>query len=327
MSKDADYRSTIGQTMNSYTYDIVETIDAIAAAIRQITSTYVEQIAIVAITLHFGTMPGSNIADPPSRVPASYASNQATQPRHSGQGRGLIEDLLDHLRPLVRKTDRVFLLDRTLYFLLPGANQQGGEIVQNRLWEAVLWQVNNDTHAAALHPHSITIGHSAYPVPYIDIDKFIGAANEAVLCFNLHPERPVRKARRASHSSRQISTKVPDSTSTSTSPGIRIDEEPASDVEDTGEELQALARKLGIPYLTLLPRKVSEDLQQLVNPQLAVELGCYPIGRERNMLTVAMLNPQDHSTLERLHQETGLHIFPVLTHPRALQTALEQLIG
>jgi hypothetical protein len=40
-----------------------------------------------------------------------------------------------------------------------------------------------------------------------------------------------------------------------------------------------------------------------------------------------MLNPQDKSTLERLHKETGLHIFPVLTHPRALQTALAQLIG
>ncbi len=321
MSKDADYRSTIEQITNSYTYEIVETMDPIAAAIRQITSTYVEQIAMVAITLHFGARASSDIASPPGRIPAPYASHQATQPHHSGQGRGLTQDLLDHLRPLVRKTDRIFLLDRTLYFLLPGANQQGGEIVQSRLWEAVLWHINNVTDAAAVRPYSITIGHGAYPAPCIDIDKFIEAANKVVLCFNFHPERPVRKARRVSLSRRQISTKVPTSTD------IRIAEEPASDKEDGGEELPALARKLGIPYLTLLPGKLPEDLQQLVNPQLALELGCYPIGRERNMLTVAMLNPQDRSTLERLHQETGLHIFPVLTHPRALQTALAQLIG
>jgi hypothetical protein len=44
------------------------------------------------------------------------------------------------------------------------------------------------------------------------------------------------------------------------------------------------------------------------------------------MLTVAMLNPVDHSALDRLKQETGLHIFPVLTHPQALQVALEQLV-
>jgi len=44
----------------------------------------------------------------------------------------------------------------------------------------------------------------------------------------------------------------------------------------------------------------------LVNPKLAQELRYYP--------------------LNRLKQETGLHIFPVLTHPQALQVALEQLV-
>jgi len=41
---------------------------------------------------------------------------------------------------------------------------------------------------------------------------------------------------------------------------------------------------------------------------------------------VAMLNPQDHAVLERLQRETGFTIFPVLTNPEVLQTALEQLI-
>jgi hypothetical protein len=44
------------------------------------------------------------------------------------------------------------------------------------------------------------------------------------------------------------------------------------------------------------------------------------------MLTVAMLNPEDHTVLDRLKQETGLLIYPVLTHPHALQVALEQLV-
>ena len=83
---------------------------------------------------------------------------------------------------------------------------------------------------------------------------------------------------------------------------------------------------MGIPYLTLLPHKLPADVQRLVNRGLAQELCCFPIGRERNMLTVAMLNPQDNAALDRLHQETGLHIFPVLAHPQALQHALEQLV-
>jgi hypothetical protein len=92
------------------------------------------------------------------------------------------------------------------------------------------------------------------------------------------------------------------------------------------EELPALARKLGIPYLSLLPRKLPERVQQLVDPKLAQELGCYPLGRERNILTVAMLNPKDRLALERLHQETGMDIFPILVHPQELQTALKQLV-
>ena len=96
--------------------------------------------------------------------------------------------------------------------------------------------------------------------------------------------------------------------------------------EPTDQELPTLARKLGIPYLSLLPRKPPQRVQQLVNPRLAQELRCYPIGRERNTLTVAMVDPQDRSALDRLQQETGLCIFPVLTNPSELQTALEQLV-
>src|SRR5260370_13469516 len=76
--------------------------------------------------------------------------------------------LLGSLRTLVRKTDSVLLLNYTMYFLLPGANMQGGEIVQSRLWEALLWRgtehpQKQDTHtpraaasqySVATHPHT-----------------------------------------------------------------------------------------------------------------------------------------------------------------------------
>ena len=87
-----------------------------------------------------------------------------------------------------------------------------------------------------------------------------------------------------------------------------------------------LARELGIPYLTRLPRMLPSGLHHLVNPGLAQELRCYPLGRERTMLTVAMESPLDHRALDRLTQETGLRIFPVLTHPHALAAGLEQFV-
>lgn len=328
MDNDSDYRSQIEQ---SYGYEIVEVIDPVAAAIQDITSTYVEQIALVAITLRFDN---ARSGGGHGLVKTNASASKQLRDESAGEiapfaellsGQQVTRYLLDNLRPLVRKTDRVFLQERTLYFLLPGANLQGGQIVQNRLWEALLWHINNITHAEATEQRSlvststITIGHSAYPLPCIDIDEFIRAANDVVLCFDQQPKRSEGSKRRKGSSDIEVGEKH----HKHPRPGQQTS---LLELENVDEELPVLARKLGIPYLSLLPSKLPADIKQLVDPKLAHELHCYPLGRERNMLTVAMLNPQDRSALDRLHRETGLHIFPVLTHPQALLTALEQLI-
>ena len=54
--------------------------------------------------------------------------------------------------------------------------------------------------------------------------------------------------------------------------------------------------------------------------------GTVVLGHERDVLTVAMLHPQDGRVIDRLRQETGLRVFPVLTHPYELQVALEHIM-
>jgi len=327
--KDANYRSTMGQITKSSTYDIIETIDPIVAAVQHVTSNYVEQIALVTITLHFENRANSDAACAPLKVSTPYLAGQTRRADYSGQERGFLCGLVEHLRPLVRKTDGVFLLGKTSYFLLPGADQQGAQIVQSRLWEAMLWYINHSevvVDARALRARNITISHSAYPVPYGDIGKFIKGASKVALRFELQLERSTRKAVRPHQSSRQDATSGVQVPAKSALAASKQHDSLEQQGRDKSEELPVLARKLGIPYLTLLPKKLPGDLQQLVNPQLARELHCYPLGRERDILTVAMLNPQDSSVLDRLQRETGLHIFPVLTHPDALKTALEQLV-
>jgi hypothetical protein len=260
-----------------YTYDTTETLQDIVSAAERIISTGVEQVALVTIRLLYEK------EDRLNRL--THADNSTIY-------------LLNNLRTLVRKTDSVLLLGHNMYYLLPGANLRNGEIVQNRLWEALLWRIHNLSERDILCPQHITIGHSTYPMHDKTIHDFIAAADEASFRFDVQPEKVTRKQ---------------------AARGKQIEDEMT-------EELPVLARKLGIPYLTLLPRKLPQGLQHLVNPKLAQELHCYPLGRERNMLTVAMLNPEDRSALDRLKQETGLHIYPVLTHPRVLQVALEQLV-
>lgn len=273
------------QALNAYMFETVVTPSEIITAFERILATYTDPVALVVIQL-------------------TYENDERASLDRSGPNWQSTHHLMQNLRVLVRKTDHAFLLNHDLYFLLLGANEQGGQIVQSRLWEALLWRVHNITEFDSSRPRAISIGYSTYTGTSTSLYDFIEEATNARLRFDLLPEKPTRKV--AVRHARQSS-------------------QHAQNVEND-EELPALARKLGIPYLTLLPQKLPQGVQNIVNPKLAHELRCYPIGRERNMLTVAMLNPQDRSALDRLHQETGLHIFPVLTHPHALQTALEQLV-
>ena len=259
----------------------IDTIHDIVSTVEQIIATGIEQIALVTIQLLYEKEKKLNTH---RFMPADKTTQY----------------LLNELRALVRKTDSVLQLGHNLYFLLHGANKQGGQIVQDRLWEALLWRVHNLSERDMMRPQSIAIGHSSFPMRNKTIRDFIAASNNATFCFETQSEKAPRKH-----------DEVPQAQHTR---------------DELDQELPVLARKLGIPYLTFLPRKLPQSLQHLVNPKLAHELRCYPLGRERNMLTVAMLNPEDHSALDRLKQETGLHIFPVLTHPQALQVALEQLV-
>jgi len=269
------------RTHSPYTFDTVETLHDIVSAAERIMTTGVERVALVTIRLY-------------------YEKEYKFNAFRSGHAHYSTNYLLENLRSLVRKSDSVLLMGHNLYFLLPGATKQGGEIVQSRLWEALLWRIHHVSEREVLRPQSMTIGHSTYPRYDETIRHFITAADEVSFRFDAQSEKVTRKHAVVAR-------------------GKQAEDEMA-------EELPVLARKLGIPYLTLLPRTLPQGLQRLVNPKLAHELRCYPLGRERNMLTVAMLNPEDHTVLDRLKQETGLLIYPVLTHPHALQVALEQLV-
>jgi len=208
-----------------------------------------------------------------------------------------MQHFLEKLRSLVRKSDGVIQLDQTCYFLLGGANQEGTEIVQERLWEALLWAVHNIHDREFLCPRSIEAGHSTYPDPFTTLESCLQAGYDTTVRFAPQEEKSAR--------------------ATTTLPGSEFHRS----IEDS--ELPLLARQLGIPYLSLLPRKLPTRIQRLISPSLAQELRCYPLGRERDILTVAMADPQDQAAIDRLQQETRLRIFPVLVHPEELQNVLD----
>jgi len=281
MSNEAAALPIPALTTSPFTVTSVDSLEDIVSSVAHILSTGQDHLALVTIRLGFT----------PDQQVIPHQSLVASASTHS---------FYQDLRSLVRKTDQVLLLGHSLYFLLPGATLQGGHIVQNRLWEALLWRVHQLSERALVRPQTMSIGHSSYPLPHTSLPALLAAADQAQFCFEVHSEKAPHSHTPTAHDQQGT--------------------------EQGDQELPILARKLGIPYLTLLPSTFPRRLQRLVNPKLAQELQCYPLGRERNKLTVAMLNPEDHSALARLEQETGLDIFPVLAHPHALQVALEQFV-
>ncbi|HEY1352831.1 MAG TPA: hypothetical protein VGF67_24720 [Ktedonobacteraceae bacterium] len=218
-----------------------------------------------------------------------YQPTRVLFPMQERRGQSSIS-LLQSLRPLVRRTDQVFLHRHTCYFVLLQANLQGAQIVEERLWEALLWRVHNMHEYEILRPTHVASGHGAFPDPQTSPEELLRATGSFSKHFAGHANHVL--ARRSGQAGQ--------------------------------EELPGLAKRLGIPYLAALPARLPRRVLHVVSAPLARELRCYPLGRERDTLTVAMLDPQDHQALERLRQETGLRIFPVLTHPEALESALSQ---
>jgi GSPII_E N-terminal domain. len=276
----------------SHAHDLAACI----AALLKNNSQQVTQFALVTLILHF----------------TLYDEQQ-----HSHHIEHSMHYYSKHLRPFIRRTDALIRTQRTLYFVLIGADRQGGIIAQERLWEALLWQAHSVQESEIFSPDGMSIGVSA---------SAPRALSEGNTLYSV-----IRASARPQHSFEQTIYDEDDAdqrTEPTTEPLPTLAATQGSSAtlaRDNGQNLYALARHLGIPYLAFLPRNVPKKLHQICSPQLAHELHCYPIGRERNTLTVAFSDPGDQRILARLRQETGLQIFPVLAPAHELQMALEQM--
>jgi type II secretion system (T2SS) protein E len=272
MRREVETLSTIVRLTGAYSS--VRTVQEVVEVMRAVIEMRAERCALVAMTVHFA---------PEKRRRRFYATSR----QHEVSVERSLHYFLESIRPLVRCTDLVLLLHNTYYFILPGANRQGGRIVLERLWDALLWRVHNVSDFEILRPCQMSGGYSSFPDVCDELAQCVVAAREAQVAFGeLERAQPVEEE----------------------------------------EDLSGLARKLGVPYLSSLPRSLPARVRGLIDPCLAQELRCYPLGRARDVLTVAMSDPWDRQVLDRLSRETGLHIFPVLTPPQELQTVLEQFV-
>lgn len=84
-------------------------------------------------------------------------------------------------------------------------------------------------------------------------------------------------------------------------------------------------KRLGIPSMDIPAHLPTPEVARLIPLEVSRELKAVPLAREEEVLTVAMASPDDRESIETLVEITGYQVFPVLSPPEQLESALERL--
>lgn len=93
------------------------------------------------------------------------------------------------------------------------------------------------------------------------------------------------------------------------------------------ELLKILAEQLDVEYCDLSEIKISPDLVSIVPESIARVYLLVPVRLEENVLTVAMVEPQNIFAIDELRAETGLIIRPALSSKEQIIQALDTYYG
>ncbi len=91
--------------------------------------------------------------------------------------------------------------------------------------------------------------------------------------------------------------------------------------------VRALSAQLNFPIVDLDRIEISQDVLDLVTPQMAEENSIIPIRLEGKFLDVAMSNPTNLGIIDELRMRTQLNLHPYLAGPYMMQRALARFYG
>ena len=86
--------------------------------------------------------------------------------------------------------------------------------------------------------------------------------------------------------------------------------------------LDLLGRKFGVPGVNLYQRNVKSEVLQLLSPQKMAALRVLPLALDGQSLVLAMVNPQDFSTVSELEFSLGKKIKPVVMPAFMVESAI-----
>lgn len=91
--------------------------------------------------------------------------------------------------------------------------------------------------------------------------------------------------------------------------------------------IEVLEFHLGIPHVQLERFYISSDITSLISENIANRHQLIPVKREKNRLTVAMVDPLNFFAIDDVKIATGLEVIPVIATSKDIKNAIDQYYG
>lgn len=305
---------------------------------KQVLELLGEQLSVnLAITRQLNTVLNAAWIDPVTRLPnrlflekrleteLAYAAHRRTnvalvvlqlqnlvavcgaKPDENYEGLPLVDFIPNHLahliKPFLKETDVCVRLDTNSFGLLLFQHHEVQAYrLTLKLWQAIKEDSFFKRSEAA--PLDIRFGISSYPYLAGDASTLLNQATMAL--------QPGRKESRSPHDNILRIWKA--------SP--HANPEQLVSLEDL-EVCRAILQ--GFNYYPLLKNNYRRLDSSIIPLQFAQQNFCLPVKRQRDVLTLAMVNPVNQELVAQVARMTGYHVLPVVTSRSELEAALTYL--
>lgn len=208
-----------------------------------------------------------------------------------------IEQVITSMRRALRSSDQLLLQESSgIALILPHVDQSGSYRVLDRIYHHISLLQAQTVIPPLTRETTLLMSCASFPSPASTQEELLALTAPIVRSFVLRPVLMNQIWRVKPLSMQKI-------------------------FPDCQEQEAEYPRHSSVPFMAL-PDEVPARLKHLIPHPIAQELRCVPVGRDQQALTVAMLDPTDIVTLQRLQEITKMTIFPVLCKEEDLMQIL-----
>jgi hypothetical protein len=226
-----------------------------------------------------------------------------------------LDQVLVNVRRSIRASDQILAHEGiAAAIIFPDVDQQGIYTIAQRVYQSISLLQAETVIPPLRRITDILIGVGSYPEPAASLEELL--SHIGLIAHKLTFRPAIGRQLRSAKSTRTSADKVPGQQSPlekRKSPGKGSNEHVSAPLKQAYHD--------STPFMQL-PSQIPGRLKQIIPYQLALAIGCVPVGRDHNRLTIAMADPTNTDALTQLEKVTGLTIFAVSCETEALNKLL-----